>query len=83
MSTKLNPGQFDCYNAALPNEEVFVLLARDPTSPATIRDWCDRRIAAGKNQPTDQQIVEALECADRMDAQRELVRGALNAMRQQ
>lgn len=30
MGTKSNPTQFDCYANALPDEPMFILLARDP-----------------------------------------------------
>ncbi len=63
-----------CLNKANFDEELFVLLARDPAAGATIRDWCDRRIILGKNKPSDPQIQDALDCANRMEAQREWVR---------
>lgn len=43
MSTKLNPGKFDCIRAALPDEPYFVLLARDPSAPRRLREWSDQR----------------------------------------
>lgn len=66
MSTKNNPGNFDCYANAKPDEEIFTLLERDDCSPVTIRFWCEQRILRGKNKPDDAQITEALECARRM-----------------
>lgn len=66
MSTKNNPGQFDCYGNAKPDEEIFIILERDLCAPATIRFWCQERIRQGKNKPGDMQITEALECARRM-----------------
>ena len=33
MGTKNNPGQFDCYRNAEPDEPMFVLLARDERAP--------------------------------------------------
>lgn len=39
MGTKLKPGAFDCYGNALPDEPMFVLLARDPAAPATVNHW--------------------------------------------
>ncbi|HAW11807.1 MAG TPA: aspartate decarboxylase, partial [Chloroflexi bacterium] len=30
MGTKNNPGKFDCYDDAHPDEPMFVLLGRDP-----------------------------------------------------
>lgn len=43
MSSKMNPGPFDCIGAALPDEPYFVLLARDTTAPGLIRAWADKR----------------------------------------
>jgi hypothetical protein len=48
---------------------VFVLLGRDAAAPAAIRAWAAERIRLGKNAPTDEQIVEALRCADTMQAE--------------
>ena len=39
MSTKNNPGNFDCYANAAPDEPMFVLLARDPIAPILVRIW--------------------------------------------
>lgn len=66
MGTKLNPGNFDCYANAAPDEEMFVLLGRDVAAPEAIRLWCNLRVANGLNQWEDKQIVEAMECARRM-----------------
>lgn len=45
MGSKLNPGEFDAYAAALPDEPMFVLLARDESAPVMLRAWADRRRA--------------------------------------
>jgi hypothetical protein len=67
MGTKTNPGKFDCYANALPDEPMFVLLARDPDFARLVNEWCDRRqadIECGNRPPSDQQSVhEARECA--------------------
>jgi hypothetical protein len=42
MSTKFNPGEFDCYAAAKQHEEMFILLARDRSGPWTVRMWARR-----------------------------------------
>lgn len=70
MGTKSNPGDFDCYANAEDDEPMFILLARDESAPAIIREWCFHRYASGKNHPRDPQIVEALECATKMEAWR-------------
>jgi hypothetical protein len=56
-----------CWNKARTDERVFVLLARDAAAPETVRFWASRRMELGKNQREDPQIVEALDCADRME----------------
>jgi hypothetical protein len=43
MGTKNNPGQFDCYANALPDEPMFVLLARDPTFHRLVSKWASYR----------------------------------------
>ena len=53
---------------AYATEMTFVLLARDATAPQVIRFWCDLRIALGKNNQGDDQIQEALACADAMES---------------
>jgi hypothetical protein len=62
-----------CFNKAQDGERIFVLLARDPAAPAAIRSWVAERIRLGKNTLTDQQVLEALECAMRMEKEREQV----------
>ncbi len=62
-----------CWNKAKFDERVFVLLARDVAAPAAIRAWVDERVRLGKNAPQDPQIVEALDCADQMEQEREHV----------
>lgn len=59
-----------CFNRAGDGERIFVLLARDVAAPVAIRAWVAERIRTGKNALTDDQIVEALECAMRMDRER-------------
>jgi hypothetical protein len=56
-----------CLNKARANERLFVLLARDPAAPDVIGYWVRKRIALGKNKMSDPQIVEALECAKKME----------------
>lgn len=56
-----------CWNKAMAQEMVFVLLARDPAAPAAIRAWIGERLRLGKNQPGDPQMVEAEACANHME----------------
>jgi hypothetical protein len=70
MGTKLNPGSFDCYAAAAPDEPMFVLLARDITAPDRVEKWAhDREISIndGMHPLSDRSKVdEARECARAM-----------------
>lgn len=56
-----------CFNRAKMHERIFVLLERDEAAPLAIRVWAQYRITSGKNKPDDDQILEALACADGMD----------------
>lgn len=74
MGTKLNPGAHDCYAAALPDEPVFILLARDPDAPTIVQIWAKQRayqISRGSKPESDKPMVlEALQCAKAMQAWR-------------
>jgi len=59
-----------CLNKARDDERLFVLLARDPAAPIAIRAWVAERVRLGKNTPDDAQVVEALDCAQRMEVER-------------
>ena len=65
MGTKKDPGEFDCYKEAKPDEPMFVLLARDPLAPNLVRRWAKRRLAAGDANP--EKIAEARACAKQME----------------
>lgn len=69
MSTKNNPGAFRCYEAALPDEPFFTILARDPAGPATLRFWADARKQLGKvDSPDDlDRIADARRDAGEME----------------
>ncbi len=43
MGTTNNPGRFDCHDAALPDEPLFTLLARDPVAPFLVSIWSSVR----------------------------------------
>ena len=64
MGTKNNPGQFDCYANADPDEPMFVLLGRDPMAGMLVRLWVLLRRRAGEDL---EKCAEALECAGAMD----------------
>lgn len=44
MATKSNPGPFDCYAKARPDEEIFCLLERDPLAPWLVSQWAKIRM---------------------------------------
>lgn len=64
MGTKNNPGEFDCWAAAEPDEPMFVLLARDRQAPMIIRHWARMREELGEDPA---KVAEAMECADAME----------------
>lgn len=70
MGTKSNPGQFDCYDNALADEPMFILLARDPSAPDLVEGWagqCLYEIASNKRPQSDMRMVEeAQDCAKTM-----------------
>ena len=43
MGTKNNPGKFDCYHAADPDEPMFIMLARDPLAAFLTSIWSSMR----------------------------------------
>lgn len=65
MATKNNPGDFDCYANAEPDEPMFILLGRDPAADACILLWVRLRLLLGQSKD-DPQIQEALKCAEQM-----------------
>lgn len=70
MGSKNDPGKFDCYANALPNEPMFILLARDPSAPDLLERWAANRshaIVEGERPESDYAMVtEARECAMKM-----------------
>lgn len=59
MSYKENDA---CLQKALPNEMLFVLMARDPTAPIAVLEWVILNL---DKQPKDK-IIEAIKCASEM-----------------
>jgi hypothetical protein len=64
MGTKQNPGRFDCYKAAAPDEPMFVLLARDRSAPTVVETWASLYESRPDHKP--EKLREARECAKRM-----------------
>jgi hypothetical protein len=56
-----------CLNKAADRELLFVLRGHDVAAAATVRFWIRERIRLGKNDPNDDQILEATQCANDMD----------------
>lgn len=63
MSTKNNPGRFDCYEKAGSDEPMFVLLARDKHAPTLVWLWSVLREIDGEDAAT---VGEARECCTAM-----------------
>lgn len=64
MGTKNNPGKFDCYENAEPDEPIFVLLGRDPDAPALVKMWALARLFRGEDAA---KVQEAFDCANAME----------------
>lgn len=67
MATKNNPGSFDCYANAHPDEPMFILLGRDAHAPTLVRSWASLREALNEDPL---KVAEARAVADQMDAWR-------------
>lgn len=65
MGTRNNPGNFDCYANAQPDEPMFILLGRDPMAPQLVELWAQYREA---NDEHPDKVQEARKCADDMRA---------------
>jgi hypothetical protein len=65
MGTKNNPGAFDCYAAAKPDEPMFILLGRDPMAASLVHLWALARAQLGENPA---KVSEALDCATALEA---------------
>lgn len=70
MGTKNNPGVYDCYAVAGPDEPMFILLARDPLAPILVELWAALREQHGcANHPQrshSDKATEARKCAETM-----------------
>lgn len=63
MATKNQPGDYDCYANALPDEPMFILLGRDRNAPSLVEAWADVRERAHEDPV---QVAEARACAQQM-----------------
>jgi hypothetical protein len=66
MGTKNNPGAYDCYTAAAPDEPMFVLLARDKHAPTLVWLWALMRELEQENEADKAKVDEARDCVDEM-----------------
>lgn len=64
MGTKNNPGTFDCYAKAEPDEPMFILLGRDKYAPVLVALWVNLRAADGATELA--QVEEALALSQEM-----------------
>lgn len=75
MGSKIKPARFDCYANALPDEEMFILLARDPVAADIVRLWARFRrklVELGDKPSSDAAMIhEAEDCASTMERWRE------------
>lgn len=76
METKAHPSLTGCLANALPDEPMFILLARDPDAGPTIQFWAERRARRQVENPTielagdAEKIVSAVEDIDTFRAWR-------------
>jgi hypothetical protein len=66
MGSRNNPGKFDCYTKAEPDEPMFVLLGRDPLAAALVEFWVIARAERLGEDP--EKIAEARACSEAMAA---------------
>jgi hypothetical protein len=59
MGTKNNPGTFDCYTNAAPDEPMFVLLGRDKHAPTLVWLWA---VLRELDDEKPEVVAEAREC---------------------
>ena len=63
MGTKNNPGKFDCYANADPDEPIFVLLGRDKHAAVLTYLWSILREIDGEDKDV---VEEAKVCSENM-----------------
>lgn len=69
MGTKANPGKYDCYDKAGPDEPLFVLRANDPMAPMVVKFWIYLSQEKYKNsEGWSEKLVEAEKCVNDMVA---------------
>lgn len=73
MGTKNDPGKFDCYGEAYPDEPLFILRASDQRAPLIVRIWAEayrdhKRRYEMWNGEAMEKYSEALNVATAMEA---------------
>ncbi len=71
MGTKNNPGSFDCYANAEPDEPMFVLLGRDSSAWVVVQLWIGikrKMRESGHSKISDEKLEEAEKCAEALKA---------------
>jgi hypothetical protein len=63
MGTKNDPGAYDCYWNADPDEPMFILLGRDRDAPSLVEAWADTRERSGEDPA---KVAKARACAQAM-----------------
>jgi hypothetical protein len=63
MATKNNPGSYDCYAEAAPDEPIFTLRANDEIAPNLVMMWALIRSRAPIEE-INEQLFEAIRVAD-------------------
>jgi len=66
VGTKNDPGNFDCYANAEPDEPMFILLARDKSAPDVIDLWADIREEKDEDGSETQKVINARDIANDM-----------------
>lgn len=64
MGTKNNPGSFDCYANAAPDEPMFILLGRDPRAIFLVKLWAHMSEMIGED---DNKVDNAFSIATDME----------------
>lgn len=65
MGTKNEPGKFDCYAKADPDEPMFTLLGRDADAAFIVRVWIHVKKYLGDASP--EKLAEAEQCAKQLE----------------
>ena len=60
-----------CMSKAKDDEWTFVLLGRDLAATVAVRAWIGERLRIGKNEPDDDQILEAEEWCHAVEHERQ------------